>query len=388
MVSTKLVDGRATPASFGWRFYQVEVHQSNMAPLMGLDRLWRRFDRLDTVPHIRSLGTVAVIGDTLVIGVGGSSVTVWSYDVRTKELTRSPVPDWFNASWVTPPAALSPDGRFIAYLSQDRDTTRLTVRSWPQGRIVAQTPPVSLRPLNPPHGGYIVWGNPNELEANFPVSDSGPSIASLQAVVRGERVEVARWAIYPDYSDPDVRRPIAAPEPAPGETKAVEQTEDQWTRADRLIKRLPPAEFPELPTAFKAELEQAGCTIPQSGFDESRNNVIHGSFGAMGQEDWAVLCSRNGTSSIFMHWGGPVQCPSERLPQSDKNFLQGMPEGIVFSRSIAATTSYHVYPDDDSAGVDREVLMDHDGIDDVFQGKGSTVWLCRGGAWIAFAGGD
>jgi len=226
------------------------------------------------------------------------------------------------------------------------------------------------------------------LEANFPVSDSGPSIASLQAVVRGERVEVARWAIYPDYSDPDVRRPIAAPEPAPGETKAVEQTEDQWTRADRLIKRLPPAEFPELPTAFKAELEQAGCTIPQSGFDESRNNVIHGSFGAMGQEDWAVLCSRNGTSSIFMHWGGPVQCPSELLPQSDKNFLQGMPEGIVFSRSIAATTSYHVYPDDDSAGVDREVLMDHDGIDDVFQGKGSTVWLCRGGAWIAFAGGD
>src|SRR5262245_66429996 len=105
MVSTQLLARRAPPFSFRWRVYQVEVHHSRLAPVIGLDRLWRRFDRLDTVPHIRSLGTVAVVGDTIIIGIGGSSATAWSYDVRQKELTRYPSHDWFNLSWMTQPAA-------------------------------------------------------------------------------------------------------------------------------------------------------------------------------------------------------------------------------------------------------------------------------------------
>jgi len=388
MVSTKLVDGRAGPYPGGWPFYLVEVHHSKLAPLMGLDRLWRGFDRLDTVPHIRSLGTVAVIGDTLVIGVGGSSVTAWSYDVRTKELTRSPAPDWFNTSWVTPPAAFSPDGRFIAYLSADHDTTRLTVRSWPRGRIVAQSPPVSPRQLNPPRGGRIVWGNPTELRASFPVFDSGPSIASLGGVVRGDEVEVIEWRIYPDYQDPNVRLP-APPPVQPVVARDSTQQEDKWDRAARLTTRLPPSAFPELPKPFAEELEQLGCTIPQSGFIPGRGNVIHGNFAAPGQRDWAVLCSRSGTSIILVFWGGPVQCPREIEPAEDKSFLQSADEGaIVFSRGIRTRNSYHVYPGEDSAGGDREVKLEHDGIDSAFEGKASSVLFCRAGGWITFSGND
>ncbi|HJS42576.1 MAG TPA: hypothetical protein VJ755_03825 [Gemmatimonadales bacterium] len=391
MVSTKLVDGRATQSSFGWRYYQVEVHHSRLAPIMGLDRLWRRFDRLDTIPHIRSLGTVAVVGDTLVIGIGGSSATAWAFDVRTKELTRSPMPDWFIRSWETPPAAFSPDGRFIAYLSQDHDSTHLTIRSWPAGRIVAQSPPVSPRQVTPPHGGLIMWQNPKALYAHFPVFDSGPSIASLHGVVEGDRVEVVRWSIYPDYNDPNVRRSVPPAEPAvaPMDTVSDRAGEDQWARAARLIPRLPPSAFPELPASFATELQQLGCTIPQSDYSGKRGNVIHGSFAAAAQEDWAVLCSRAGKSVILVHWGGPAQCPRELASAEDSHFLQGLGEGrIGFSRGISTRNTYHVYPHQDSTGGDREVPLEHDGIDDAFQGKASSVRFCRGGTWLVFSGAD
>lgn len=205
MVTTKLVGGRTAPGWNGWQLSLVEVHQAQLAPVPGLDRLWKRLERVDTIPYIRSAGTVAVVGDTLVIGLGGSAASVWTYDVRTKELFRRPLPEWLNRSWQMPPPSLSGDGRFIAYLSLESDTTRLTVRSWPQGRIVAQSPPFHLRQLQSPRDGAINWANPTNLQARFSIS--GPSIAWLQGKVRGTGVEITTWKIYPDYSDPNVRRP-------------------------------------------------------------------------------------------------------------------------------------------------------------------------------------
>lgn len=391
MVSTKLVDGRTSPASFGWRFYQVEVHKGRMAPFMGLDRLWRAFERLDTVPYIRSLGTVAVVGDTMVIGVGGSSASAWSYDVRSRELKRWPQPDWLNAAWVTPPPAFSTDGRYIAYLSQDRDTSRLTVRTWPAGRIVAQTAAVQPRQLNPPRGGSIFWRNSMQMEASFPVLDSGPSIAAVQAEVRDGGVEIVSWRIFPDYRDPDVHPLDESPHPAtpaPGATDTAMQA--RFDRAAQQIHRLAAAAFPELPTAFRSELEQLGCTKPQLETGERRWNVIKGQFAARGQYDWAALCSRNGTSVIMVHWGGPARCPREIAPAPDANYLQGIGGGrIGFLRLISRTTQYAVFPgENDSTSTIRSVTLEHDAIDDAFEGKASRVLFCQAGTWITYSGAD
>jgi hypothetical protein len=138
------------------------------------------------------------------------------------------------------------------------------------------------------------------------------------------------------------------------------------------------------------ELERAGCTIPQSDYSGGRTNVIQGNFGAPGQHDWAVLCSRGGESVVFLYWGGPAQCPRELRPASDAGYLQGLGEGhIGFSRGIHKTTSYHEYPaDNDTTSVDREVQLDHDAIDDAFEGKASTVYFCRNGTWVTFGGND
>ena len=387
MVSTKLVDGRTSPAAFGWRFYQVEVHKSRMAPFMGLDRLWRAFDRLDTVPYIRTLGTVAVVGDTMVIGVGGSSASAWSYDVRSRELKRWPQPDWLNTAWVTPPPAFSTDGRYIAYLSQDSNTSRLTVRTWPAGRIVAQTAAVQPRQLNPPRGGAIFWRNPKELEASFPVFDSGPSIAAVQAEVRNGGVEIVSWKIFPDYQDSDARLSEPSPPlptPAPNATDTTIRA--RFDRAAQEIRRLAPAAFPELPAAFRSELEQLGCTIPQSDYSGQRGNVIQGQFAATDQTDWAVLCSRNGLSVILVYWGGPVQCARELVQAPDAAYLQGLGERIGFSRGITRTNRYNDYPYADATP--RENPLEHDGIENAFEGKGSVIYFCRGGNWVTYGGND
>jgi hypothetical protein len=397
---------------------------------------------------------------------------------------------------------------------------------------------MSPRQLNPPRGGSIVWKNPEELYVHVPVFDSGPSIAVLQGVVRGDAVEIVKWNIYPDFNDPAARRPVPPPEPAAaprtpvdsavdqrrpdsiaaaelgrreaarardakiggqGDTIVVraatviaalsrtpwraqpplppvqglqdqlsrataqvrdslarrpipfrlivadsfsittdsgtslvklwqwkepkyylvphdrglrtldgpwradevmaevdwylmpsnQPREDQWVRADRMTPRLPPSAFPALPAAFARELEQLGCTIPQSDYTGGRGNVIHGSFAAAGQQDWAVLCSRNRSSVIFVYWGGPARCPRELAPAEDKGFLQTIGGGrIGFSRGIRTRNTYHVYPSEDSAGVDRDVALEHDGIDDAFEGKASVVRFCRGGTWITFSGAD
>lgn len=385
MVSASLVDGRATMASFGWRLYQVEVHHSPLAPIMGLDRLWRRFDRLDTVPHIRSLGTVAVIGDTQVIGIGGSSATVWSYDVRTKEMTRSPSPDWFNTAWVTPPPAFSPDGRFIAYVSQD-DASRLTVRSWPGGRIVVQSPPIQLQQRNGAdhRGGSIIWSNPTFVNAYLPVLDSGPSMAWFSGRVRGDTMDVESWKIWPDPEAMAEReRERAAPAPPVQSDSAIQARFDSAARA---VVSLAPSAFSELPAPFVRQLTRAGCGIPQSQPGSRPQNVVHGTFGAPQQLDWAVLCLRNTESSIRIWWGGPARCPGEINPGTNRSFLEMDANRIVFARLLTTTDFYHDYANADSTGAPRVVKLEHDAIVDSFSDKYATILVCRGGRWVSLSG--
>lgn len=375
LVTTRLVDGTTSPATNGWPLYLVEVHRNSLAPFPGMDRLWKRFERVDTVPYIRSLGAVAVLGDTMVIGVGGFSNTAFQYDLRTKALTRSPQPAWLDTAAYTPPAALAPQGQYIVYLANQQDgTTRLAVRSWPGGRVAAQSPSIHLRSsFGPQRGGAIWWQNAERFYARFPVSDSGPSWASVNGRVAAGGVELD-WKIYPDLS------PETAVEP-PRPVEPVDPTADtaRWARAERAIVHLPLSTFPELPAAFVRELD--GCTVPQTYVTTRPHNVIHGTFASPQQLDWAVLCSRGGESVIRIWWGGPVQCPRELRPAPNQGYLQGIGDNqIGFSRYLGTTDFY--------SAEDGSVKLEHDAIEDAFAEKASTIWLCRNGKWISFSGAD
>jgi hypothetical protein len=79
-----------------------------------------------------------------------------------------------------------------------------------------------------------------------------------------------------------------------------------------VIKLRPPRSFKQLPPIVQETLVAEGCGIPESGGAHlPSSNVIQGQFAASGQNDWAVLCTKRGRTSIRVFWGGPASCPGE-----------------------------------------------------------------------------
>jgi hypothetical protein len=165
-------------------------------------------------------------------------------------------------------------------------------------------------------------------------------------------------------------------------------TEIDWDKAEREIRRLPPSTITELPREIASSLETQGCTIPQVYDRTQPSNVIKGSFADRGQTDWAVLCSRNGRSSLLIFWGGPSRCPPQPLDAADRDFLQGVLLGDVagYSRQI------------DAIGRDRIVefyfnveggflpSVDHQAIEHMFVDKSSVAYYCYRGKWLVLTG--
>src|SRR5688572_334175 len=83
-------------------------------------------------------------------------------------------------------------------------------------------------------------------------------------------------------------------------------TQRNWDAAERDIKRLEPAAFPDLPAGVRADLGRRQCTIPQpDGVDApGPYNVIRGRFTSQRSTDIAVLCSKGGVSAILVYRDG------------------------------------------------------------------------------------
>lgn len=167
-------------------------------------------------------------------------------------------------------------------------------------------------------------------------------------------------------------------------------TREDFDKAEREIKRLKPDQFTELPLKIIKELERRGCTIPQVYSSGRPWNVIEGEFAKPGQKDWAVLCSRDGTSSILVFWGQPIQgCDIEISPVEDKTFLQGIGNGLIgFSRSISAVSKKFIDSAYKAYGGPEPPPIDHEGIDDEFMDKASGVHYCYKGEWLQLQGSD
>ena len=333
----------------------------------------------DTIPKVRVKFAPAVRGGgDSIVGVStqdGYANGAFAYDVRSHTLKRSFLPEWYGEVIEQSTPAFSPDGEHLAYVATDQQGgVTVIVRSWATGIVQARGLPQPGLTVNSPP--TVEWSEGGAFVARYSLGEP-PHDVRVEARGRIGQASV--------LLDTIAGAPVAK---APVDTGPPPETE--WTIAARQIRRLPPASFPELPKPFIAELEQLGCTVPQSDYSEGRTNVIRGSFGAAEQHDWAVLCSRGGTSVIVVYWGGSAQCPRELRSASDAGYLQGLGQGrIGFSRGINKTRSYHEYIDEaDTVSVDREVQLDHDAIDDAFEGKASAVLFCRKGIWITYFGAD
>ena len=171
-------------------------------------------------------------------------------------------------------------------------------------------------------------------------------------------------------------------------TNAIE-AQDPWLKADAEVVRLSPAAFPELPNRISRKLVRLGCTIPQAKELATRHNVIKGDFGRSRQTDWAVLCSRKRASSILIFWGGSVESFSEIAKIADDVFLQTIDPGTIgFSRTIAPAGKEYILEHYRAYHGPKPPPLNHQGIDDGFLEKGSTIYYHYRGRWRELQGAD
>lgn len=167
---------------------------------------------------------------------------------------------------------------------------------------------------------------------------------------------------------------------------------DEWDDAASAVTRLSPKMFPELPATIADDLDKQGCMIPQpTSFINNRTGVIFGNFAKRGQIDYAVLCStRNGESHIQVIWGGTAQCESRLKPKQDRNYLQGGPgpKGIAYSRTIASASQKTIASYQSDRNGSNPPDTSHDGIEDIFIEKASTIFYCANGKWSKLPGAD
>ena len=164
----------------------------------------------------------------------------------------------------------------------------------------------------------------------------------------------------------------------------------EWDDAANAVTRLSPIEFPQLPSEVAATLIELGCTIPQpSFFTKGKTNVISGNFAKHGQKDYAVLCSKNGVSHIQVIWGGSARCQSELESRGDHGYLQVvLPGEIGYSRAIGVASQRAIAGYQSEYNGPKPSDTSHEGIEDSFIEKASTIFYCANGVWSELQGAD
>ena len=160
-----------------------------------------------------------------------------------------------------------------------------------------------------------------------------------------------------------------------------------WEQANSQVRRLDPATFTELPAAIVVYLRERACTVPQVFAPGRPGGVLRGHFTSASQLDWAVLCSVRRVSTIFVFRGGSPSRVAEIARHEDATFLQvvAQPNVVGYSRAISVASPAHIR----SYGGHKMVSpLDHDGIEDAFVGKGSTILYWYRGRWRDLPGAD
>ena len=139
---------------------------------------------------------------------------------------------------------------------------------------------------------------------------------------------------------------------------------------------------------MRDDLERRGCRIPQTPGDGRWQNIVSGRFTAPRALDWAALCSRTGASSILLYPNGMGRGVLEVHRAQDRGYLQQGVDGIVFSRQISAASPAYIRVKNHPTLVPGLPRFDHDGINDAFVGKASTVWFRSAGRWLKLLGAD
>jgi len=155
---------------------------------------------------------------------------------------------------------------------------------------------------------------------------------------------------------------------------SAQDSPTDFARGEREIVRVAPIYFLHMPSAIRDVLEERGCTIPQTWGEKWPANAVHGHFVGATSDDWAVLCSVKGSSSVVVISGGKVVASLGR--SADREHVAGiLPGRAVFERSINRAAA-------------SEIRRRHDGIEDWFKSNVSEIHYFNGTKWIVLPGAD
>lgn len=170
------------------------------------------------------------------------------------------------------------------------------------------------------------------------------------------------------------------------------EAQDKWQIADEKVVRLKPSAFSQLPENIVSYLEARGCTVPQIFGETKPHNVIRGEFAKSGQFDWAVLCSQNRVSAILVFWDGSTKSVAEIARVADRNFLQtGAGDdgsNAIFSRAIEAVGKDYIIEHYREYNGKKPPPIKHQGINDAYVEKASTIRYFYRGRWLELQGAD
>jgi hypothetical protein len=160
------------------------------------------------------------------------------------------------------------------------------------------------------------------------------------------------------------------------------QIEIHGRSSSYLIRHLPLNAFPQLPQAIRERLDRRGCLIPQTYEAHSPENVIHASFERRGSSDWAVLCSANGTVSLFVFFSSGNGDPSvlATAPETSRVQLHGASNVLGFNWAIDPASPEQIHAA--QLGVSHPAAhLDHDALaDSVVDGR-TTYRFYSNNAW-------
>jgi hypothetical protein len=175
----------------------------------------------------------------------------------------------------------------------------------------------------------------------------------------------------------------------PGESERAEAGRARLPSGKDVVYRirlLPVASFPALPQIIASQLRQKSCMVPQTYEARRPENVIRGAFEKQGSDDWAVLCSVDGATTLLVFFESHPEAPIVLRRQRDAEWLGAEivgEYGSAWGLSKARPSQIQATKPGASLGA-----IDHDGIDDAFVERSSTIHYFHNGEWKTLAAGN
>jgi hypothetical protein len=148
------------------------------------------------------------------------------------------------------------------------------------------------------------------------------------------------------------------------------------------IRLLPLTSFPALPPAVAAQLDERKCMVPQTYEARAPENVVHASLERRGSDDWAVLCSVNGSTTLYVFFQSQLAAPVALRRQRDTEWLGSQVLDAYGSAWGIARRVPSQMRAGKGVGAAEHGGFDHDGVDDAFVEKSSTTHYFEDGTWM------